>query len=200
MTAAVLGCLAVCTAVLEQQLTQSGRVGPELPAIAPNLALIPDTDVAYYDVSGTDAQSLRASLNAAGPRDGHDHLHVDALSTWRISWYWPTAADGSCDLSQADVRFAATVLLPRLVGGHALNPILGRQWQEYLAALTLHEAGHVRHAYEHSSDVASAIRSSTCQDANSAAKAVIRDLVQFDIAYDASTKHGATQGAVFPRR
>jgi predicted secreted Zn-dependent protease len=199
MTAA-LGIFAASTAMVEQRLTRVGIDSPDPSAITPDLTGIPDTSIAYYDVSGTDALSLRASLNALGPRDGHDHLHVDALSTWRISWFWPTAADGACDLSQTDVHFMAKVLLPRIAGERALNPALAREWHEYLAALTLHEAGHVRHAYEHSGDVAAAIRSSTCKEAGSAAQAVIRDLVRFDIAYDATTRHGAAQGAVFPQR
>jgi predicted secreted Zn-dependent protease len=197
--AAALGIFTVCTAMLEPRLTRNWNDRPDAAAMTPDLNGIPDTSIAYYDVSGTDAPSLRASLNALGPRDGHDHLHVDALSTWRISWFWPTAADGTCDLSQAEVRFAATVLLPRIAAGSALHPVLAREWQDYLAALKLHEAGHVRHAYEHSGDVAAAIRDSTCKDAGSAAQAVIKDLVRFDIAYDAATRHGATQGAVFPR-
>jgi hypothetical protein len=67
-----------------------------------------------------------------------------------------------------------------------------------MAALIDHETGHARHAYDHKDDAAAAIKSSSCDTADAAGEAVIRELSQYDVRYDAETRHGETQGAVFP--
>lgn len=68
-----------------------------------------------------------------------------------------------------------------------------------MAALIDHETGHVKHAYEHRADIENAVKSSSCEGANAAGVAAVAKMSKFDIGYDAVTRHGATQGAWFPR-
>jgi predicted secreted Zn-dependent protease len=158
---------------------------------------LPDTQVNHYDVAGDDAWSIRSSMNALRPTDAHDGLPMDAVTNWRFDWIWPGDGKGGCDLSRVSVGFRATVLLPRLMR-QGLDAKLAKTWTRYIAALSLHEAGHVRHAYEHREDVANAIRASTCATANAAGQAAIATLIQYDIDYDGATHHGRTQGVAFP--
>jgi predicted secreted Zn-dependent protease len=151
-----------------------------------------------YRVSGRDVDSIRASMSAAGPVDGHDHQRVDALTRWFINWNWQDDGRGGCDLANATVTFHATVLLPELSGLGTLPPDLARRWRAYRAALETHEAGHVRYAYQHMGDVKRALASSTCAGADAAAHAAVAIIGRHDVAYDRETHHGATQGAVFP--
>ena len=71
-------------------------------------------------------------------------------------------------------------------------------WDRYLAALMVHEAGHVAYTYDRRSDVLAAIRSATCATADRAARAALAAIDAYHIAYDRETGHGATQGASFP--
>ena len=107
-------------------------------------------------------------------------------------------ANGGCDASLARMTFQATVLLPRRVDERALDPALAASWDRLISALRVHEAGHLRHALEHRQDILIALRGSTCAMANSAGEAVVDSLRAWDKDYDASTRHGQTQGAVFP--
>lgn len=155
---------------------------------------IPGVRFDYYDASGDDAAAIRRSIDAARPTDAHDGQRVDALTTWRMRWSWPTRTRG-CDLGKARVTFAATVRMPRLaVVPDAVKPA----WDRYVAALERHEAGHARHGYNGRAAVLAAIRGATCATADAAATAALAKLDAFGVQYDRETRHGMTQGAVFP--
>lgn len=158
---------------------------------------VPHVVVRTYAVGGSDRATIRAALDAAAPHDRNDGERVEALTHWRFTWRW-TGTARRCDLEAARVRFAATVTLPRLVEVDALAPDVEADWARYRAALEAHEANHVRYAYGHRGEVLAAIRGARCATADAAAGAVVRRLVGHDIGYDRDTRHGATEGAVFP--
>ena len=167
-------------------------------AAHPAFAGIPHIAFVTYPVHGTDLATIRASLDAARPVDPNDGERVEAISNPRFTWQWPGGRGGDCYPGAATVRFAATVTLPRLVGIAALAPDVQVRWRRYIAALEMHEAGHVRYAYDHRGDVLAALRGATCRTAEAAGQAALRTLAEHDIAYDAETRHGQLQGATFP--
>jgi predicted secreted Zn-dependent protease len=173
----------------------------QIPAatVSNPLKAFPNTTVRYYDVTGTDVRSIRAYMNAHGAKDPNDGGVFDAITRWHISWRWPVM-NGVCQTSQVRMRFSADVLLPRLTKIDTLTPEVRNAWNRYMSALITHEAGHVRHAYEHMDEVAAAIRPAGCADANRAGQAAVKRLNQYDIEYDRETRHGETQGAIFPLR
>jgi predicted secreted Zn-dependent protease len=115
-----------------------------------------------------------------------------------MRWGWRARSGGGCDLSKPSIDFRARTLLPRLVGERDLDPALQARWRAFLAAVHAHEARHVRYAYDHRKDVAAAIRASDCANADAAAAAAVRAIAQRDFDYDRATRHGITEGAVFP--
>lgn len=159
---------------------------------------IPNLELAYYDVSGRTAEEIRRSLDARQPRDPNDGMPVAALSSWSMHWSWRARRGGGCDLSKPTIDFRARTLLPRLVSERDLTPELRARWRAFLAAVHAHEARHVRYAYEHRRDVAAAIRASDCASAEAAAATAVRTIAQRDVDYDRATRHGVTEGAVFP--
>lgn len=159
---------------------------------------IPNVEITYYDVSGTSAKAIRESLNAKGLVDPNDGKRVDAIARWRFQWRWPRTLDGKCDLAKAEVRFNATVTMPRLLDEETLRKPVRERWQRYWTGLREHEAGHIRPPYEDRGRLLDAIKGSDCANADNAAKAVIAEFAARDRAYDAATRHGATQGATFP--
>jgi predicted secreted Zn-dependent protease len=167
------------------------------PATGP-LAGIPNLDVQYYDVSGSSVAEIRAAINRVRPRDPNDGVAVDALNRWYISWRWPGDGRGNCLLGQTELRFTATLRMPRLFNSRRTPRAVVARWQAYVEALIRHEAGHLRHAYANMGSVLRAIRASSCATANEAGRAAVRALAQYDVDYDRATRHGFTQGAHFP--
>lgn len=159
---------------------------------------VPGVAFRFYPVAGSDAATLRASIDAGRPVDPHDGAGVDAITHWRINWRWTRRRARGCDLGHARVDFAATVTLPRLADPDAVPPALLADWTRYRLALERHEAGHVFYAWSHRGDVLAAIRGATCATAVRAAQAAVAAIVAHDLAYDRDTRHGLDQGASFP--
>lgn len=161
-------------------------------------ANIPNITFTYYDVSGSTVTGLRTSIDKGRPADPKNGDRFDALSHWRVQWAWMSDGKTRCDLSAATLSFSATVLMPRLAAPGTLSPELRARWDHYIAALETHEAGHVRHAYDHHGEVLTAIKGATCETVAKAAQAAIDKIDQYNTEYDRQTRHGETQGAVFP--
>jgi predicted secreted Zn-dependent protease len=159
---------------------------------------VPNVEIVYYDVSGTNAKAIRKSLDARRLRDPNDGKAVDAMTHWRIAYGWRVGGPEGCDLAEPKVTYRAEVTLPRLADEERLPRKLLIRWRRYVAALGEHEAGHVRYPFEHVGDVATAIRASSCETARQAAAAAIAALAHHDSDYDRATRHGASQGATFP--
>lgn len=179
------------------QDAQAGQPPTQAPPGA-TLAGIPNLTVEYYDVRGRNLFEIRRDLNRLRPRDPNDRLGVDAVSRWYMSWRWPTGADGGCDLAATDLRFSATLRMPRLVDTAGTPEAVLIRWRRYMVALEGHEAGHIRHAWDNRAQVLAAIRASSCAGANDAGQAATAALARWDLDYDRTTRHGFTQGAHFP--
>ncbi len=170
--------------------------GPAMAQYDDGFGDLPNVSVEYYDVSGADVAAIRASMNARRPTDPRDGQPHDATTSWHISFRYRDDP-GGCHASQ-DPEFSAVVTLPRLADeGRVSSEALGR-WRRFIAALRTHEAGHVRWAYEHVGEVKAALTAPSCAGAGAAGEAAIRRIGQHDALYDQQTRHGATQGAVFP--
>ncbi len=168
-----------------------------VPAYA-EFADLPGVSFVFYDVEGGDEAAVRASMNAKRPSDINDGRPVDALTRWRVRWTLRSGAQG-CALA-GPLQFSAVITLPRLASGSRSDAKLVARWDEYMAALRRHEAGHVRHAYEHLEDVRVALSrpGEDCARVTEAAKGVIAVLAAYDGQYDRETRHGFSQGARFP--
>ncbi|WP_443749896.1 DUF922 domain-containing protein [Asticcacaulis solisilvae] len=202
---AALG-LGFAGAVSWQVLTGHGQkapdsgAAPETPAIVVDdsaLKAFPNTTVTYYDVPGTDTAAIVAYIGAHGPVDSNDHTVGSARTHWQIRWRWRQGS-AACDKDHVEVTFRGEVLLPRLVDATRLRPDDAKAWQRFYDALVVHEAGHLRHAYQHIGNVAAAIRSATCENAPAAAGAATQALADYDAAYDRETRHGYLQGVRAP--
>ena len=176
----------------------AGNAASPAPSAEQSLAGITNLDRQYYEVRGNSLFEIRRALNRVRPRDPNDGLGVDALSSWYIEWRWPGGADGSCDLSRAELRFSARIRMPRLIETAETPPAVRLRWRAYVAALERHEANHIRHAWENRHLVLEALRRSSCANATRDGQAAIRQLARHDLDYDRTTRHGLTEGAHFP--
>jgi predicted secreted Zn-dependent protease len=151
----------------------------------------------YYAVGGTTTAQIRERLNARAPRSP-DGCRCDAFTRWTFHWNWPGYGSSNCDLSRAAVSLKVTVSFPRWTHPRAASAAVTAAWRRYVRALARHEAGHVDYAVAHYPAVVRAIKRGTCGTADAAAQAQLTLIRKHDAAYDASTRHGATQGAHFP--
>ncbi|HYH82074.1 MAG TPA: DUF922 domain-containing protein [Longimicrobium sp.] len=160
----------------------------------------------YYRVAGGSVGELLASLQSAAPEATQTDTYF-ARTTWTVIWQgdW-TAADSTCGVISSHTRLESQMALPRweTTGGSA---DLTSDWNNFVRSLALHESGHVLNAVAASREVDSRLRNlraPSCDVMEVTARATIDSVVAVfraqDAAYDARTRHGEVQGAVWPPR
>lgn len=108
-----------------------------------------------------------------------------------------------CAVTALETDLAVTMHLPRWHPGEDASPVAIREWDRYSVALRVHEDGHA----DIGAAAAAAIRqelsglrhASGCaalvKELDDRGKAIIEEHQAREREYDASTRHGATQGA-----
>ncbi len=175
---------------------------PITPATATQFAdqsLIEGAQMNYYDITGSTADELRHSMDQLRPTDPYDaNKPVDSYADWYIAWNWPGYGTDNCDLSASTITYTINVIMPRWRAPADASPDLTAKWEKYIQSLTFHEKGHVDNIINNYLTVMIAIQDASCLTAEAEAQKALDDLRQFDSNYDSETKHGETQGAVFP--
>ena len=161
-----------------------------------------------YNVAGSSAQEIRVNINAspARPKDQNSGTATDANTAYTFNFRWTTAAAvGGCRATTVSAAFGVEFTYPRWVAPPSPPALLVSQWNAYVAALQAHESGHELNGIDATNDAYAAIKAlsvASCADFNAAAEAAIHAASarskQADVSYDATTNHGATQGARFP--
>ena len=154
-----------------------------------------------YEVIGATLTQLRERTALLGPlRFGRRHA---AYTEWELRWSyahrpyaegWSTAA--------VSVVVTVTRSLPRWSPLPSAEAGLPAQWAEYLAALTLHEEGHVAIAREAGRAVRASLGAlpprATKRELDELARSTVTMVTEAhraeERAYDEATGHGATQG------
>jgi predicted secreted Zn-dependent protease len=168
------------------------------PAASSSFAGVPDVEVRYYDVSGRTPDEIRASLDRHRRTDPNTGLKVDAWTAWRLRWDVPGSLEGKCQPDKAVVTLDVTVGLPRLANSETVPPAVLQRWQRYIAAVTAHEANHVRIANAGRKAVLHAIHESDCAAGPQAAEDAMAAMDRRNDEYDRVTRNGWTEGAHFP--
>ncbi|MBI3790791.1 MAG: DUF922 domain-containing protein [Gemmatimonadetes bacterium] len=160
---------------------------------------------APYDVHGRTAVEVRRSINTAGVKVlGASYA---GELTWLINYRYNTNATGlgSCAVRNLQVDIETRTALPRWVDVDSVDTTLRAQWGAFITALRAHEEGHRRIALEAAAAVRRRLedlRVNDCsqygREADDAFKQIIRTFNARDVEYDAATRHGATQGAIWP--
>lgn len=160
----------------------------------------------YYEVSGGSVGELTAALQAASPEVTRTGTFF-AKTTWTVVWDGEWTADSTaCRILRSQTKLESQMALPRWETTGA-SADLASDWNAFVRNLTLHEHGHVVNAVAASREVDTRLRNlerPSCDGMEAAARATIDSIVAVfraqDEAYDARTKHGEAQGAVWPPR
>jgi len=182
------------------------RVEPRAFVTFPSTVWPSDTQVRWYDVEGDTEGQLRSELDRRGPEDT-DGVRHDAYTSWQVTWRFPFAqSEEGCSTGPVTTSVRVTITLPRWHGWADESVPLVRHWRRYLDALKVHETGHRDTGFRAANDITEELSAlppkPTCDEAelaaNTAAAAVLERYRAVDTEYDADTRHGASQGAVFP--
>lgn len=159
----------------------------------------------YYELSGSTPAELRTLMSRVGPIDGGSHS--DAYTFTYIHWSYTTAdTDQACSIRSLQVELQVTYTMPEWVPSADAAPGLETSWQRFEAALAFHERGHRDLGILAARELVRELRElpvfATCDDLSRAAQltwdARFSQLKGGHRSYDAATRHGATQGAIFP--
>lgn len=164
------------------------------------------TKYEYYEVGGESAEDVRHMMNRRGVR-WKDGKTYDAVTRWHVRWtYRYERTDGRCRISEVTTYVDVVIRLPLWNAGDECPQSLRNQWDSYFSALHRHELGHRRFGIDAAEEIEEAISRLNpeldCADletaANELGKRILERYRREEVAYDRSTRHGYTQGAVFP--
>lgn len=171
--------------------------------------LIKQIDPLYsHSVVGHTATQL-ADLSRKCPLvvAGVSQPYINAYTSYWIGWNYnySQGADGLCRVSNPQVLLHIRQALPVWQPSAHDAAGLAAQWQAYVAAVNVHETGHVQLINQYSEDLLSKLQSYPAMDCGSISGSVdntgqsyLSQLKQADNSYELSTQYGATQGAIVP--
>ncbi len=163
--------------------------------------------VVTYNVAGKTLDEISKALDAQAMLDPHEPgSRYYARTDWYLTsdWSWK-ASSADCALTGAQVTVAVTMTLPTLVSVDAPEDVQKR-WRTFIDNTIAHENEHVKLAYDgarnYQRDLDRIPAAANCEVLQNRLKDLFRknfDLIdRANIDYDKRTKHGETQGAIFP--
>jgi predicted secreted Zn-dependent protease len=164
---------------------------------------IVDDKSQYYRVYGYTAEQIRTQLNNCRPVS----FDGDAQVNWWLNFKYWTATDsvGKCYVSQVAVGLHLSEAFPVWTASIYDAAGLATKWQTYTTNLQTHEQGHKDIAKQYANALYSGLKnyphtscSTIISAVNSYGNSKVTALQTASNTYDTQTKHGATQGAVFP--
>lgn len=164
------------------------------------------SETTYYDVHGMSREDLAAALRRHGPRIQGSRFF--GLTEWEVSAeYRPNQAGAGCAISDLTVHITVETHLPRWTPSANASADLHGAWDRFVTALDEHEYGHRALAEEAAEIIRrrlASVRVSACDQLDPVAQRTMREVMNtyesHNLAYDAETGHGRTQGAVWPPR
>ena len=161
------------------------------------------TTVFYYDVHGSTVAELRADMRRLGPKVEGTSFVGETRSPMRWTWRTESVRGSSCVVRDVMVVVNAQITLPRWVPPAGADSTVIKEWNRFLTALEVHEAGHKDISAKAGKMIIDRLRniSAPCALLSNRANDIARDIVtkQMDEqrTYDATTRHGLTQGTAF---
>jgi predicted secreted Zn-dependent protease len=98
------------------------------------------TNIKYYTVEGTTAQTLDQQMIARGPIHGPGRAYANIVA--RPDYSGQLVQDKTCRLEDFTVSAVFTMTLPKLGGGTKLSGDLAARWDSFQQFVRRHEEGH----------------------------------------------------------
>lgn len=182
-------------------------VGTMARADDPDLVVLPPTKAPYV-IKGSTANELRAQMNQLGPFDAKENRRFDAKTDSRpFATFTSGGKKGkSCRIKTVQVTVTTQFIIPQWTPPAGTDPALVSKWTDFLAKVQTHEDGHQQLSIDAGKDLLAKIKAlpeaTSCPELLKSAQEIQKQaqatLDANHVKYDASTQHGATQGAKFP--
>ena len=180
----------------KEQTLQRGKVLPPLVT----------EKYEYYEVCGCCEEELHCDLKkkCVTWTDGKKY---DSLTSWDIKWdHEYDQASKTCAVNSFRPIINFTFRYPKWNRTNDAPNSLTEKWDRYLKNLIAHETGHRDMVVEAVKDLSRVVvqlpPAATCGDLDSNVQELFRKSMEKmkhdQREYDEATKHGGTQGAVFP--
>jgi predicted secreted Zn-dependent protease len=184
--------------------TPAGRAALTLAAVTPvpPREIVVKDDTVRYPVRGT---TIAAIAHDLGVERSAESDYIGATTT-RVQWQFAQQhVDDTCAISDVVVTLEIETRLPAWERLPGVSPTLVRQWATFLDATERHENGHRNIALHTAAAMAQSLvdeHGLPCAEldqlANASAQAQWDLGHQHQLAYDAATRHGETQGSRWP--
>lgn len=193
----VLAAVLLSQAGVPPQLASFPPASTALMEAASAVSTLPDTTVLGYPVTGRDRRSIRASMSEGRPANAAGEQH-DAVTFWRYEFDAAPFVDVQCRPDTIEVRSTVLIALPDLVTRDQISVRERADWDRYFVQLVSHESRHRQIAVEGGERLREMMRAApTCEAAQAIGAAESERIAQASVAFDAETRHGATEGAVY---
>ncbi len=160
----------------------------------------------YYNIEGNCEKDLRNQMRQKGII-WSDGMTYDSTTSWHVWWdYGYDQGPLGCSTDNFRVFVDISFRFPKWTAGNDAPQALVQKWDGYVKHLEGHENGHrdlaVEAAVELSRAVAALPPVHTCAEIDLYVKTLSRERMSMlndeEKEYDAQTKHGLKQGALFP--
>lgn len=161
------------------------------------------TTVLYYDVHGRTFEELRTDMHRLGPKIDGSSFVGETRSPMQWSWRTESMGVSNCSIREVTVAVNAQITLPRWTPPPDTEPGLVAEWKRFSAALETHEAGHKDISTKAAHAIIEKLRgiAGPClgisMRANDLAHGIVARASEEQQMYDATTRHGLTQGTAF---
>ncbi|MET0552441.1 MAG: DUF922 domain-containing protein [Vicinamibacteria bacterium] len=160
----------------------------------------------YYEVTGSTAAELRASMDRNGPNKSPSGRSSAGFAQWDVEWsYLWTATSDECRLTRVSTSLTVNITLPRW--SSVDRPVeLAARWRRFVDALRTHEDGHAQNGRDATRVIGEKLRAlppepdcpALAAAIQKTAEGVLAEYRARDVSYDLRTAHGLTQGTLFP--
>lgn len=198
---------AACASARPRIVTRVLACPAELaPKDRPEASVNVTTQCIFYELEGRRANELRRFMSAHGPSDETGIYDAYTAYFLRYGYHTHNGEEG-CAITSPTVELYLAHTLPSWTPpAEGSEPGLTARWSKYTGRLNYHEAGHANISIRAANDLHEALAAlppaNDCGALQAAAHDLFDDalarLKQTHLAYDARTRHGATQGCVFP--
>jgi len=160
----------------------------------------------YYEIGGCCEKDLLCDLKEKCVRMENGRK-ADSTTNWKMSWdYGYHRSSQACTANSFTVTVDVVFNLPKWVPNGKAPAELVEKWNGYMEKLIMHEKGHRDRAVEAANVLTKSVYDLPPADSCGVLDREINDLIRAQRSklikeqemYDEVTKHGATQGAVFP--
>ena len=157
-----------------------------------------------YALYGTDVATIRSQMLACSPvtKDGQ---RFAASTEYAMNWSYTIVGNGTgvCSVQNVRVGVAVSQTYPSWQSANQAPASTQAEWNRFITNLHTHEDGHTNLDIEYAERLLQSLQNlpaescaSIATTANTIALSIIAQLDQANEAYDQTTGHGTTQGAV----